>query len=138
MVTTFQGSVPTPTCALSSEVELTVYLKGEFLGLAVVAVLLQIADGEFFQRESSLHTKKQKARSRFFGQSHSHTKSSLCNISLALFEPTVQLLLLTKKLITLTLRSALLVDDVFMSVFMFAIICILTNTVQVLSCLFLT
>lgn len=63
MITTFQGSVPTPTCVLSTEVEPTVYLKSEFLGLAVVAVLLQVADGEFFQRKSPLRTKQQKALS---------------------------------------------------------------------------
>lgn len=55
-ITTFQDSVPTPIC-----VELTVYLKGEFLGLAVVAVLLQFAYGEFFQRKSSLHTKQKES-----------------------------------------------------------------------------
>lgn len=60
MNTTVQGSVPRLPCFFT-EVELTVYLKGEFLGLAVVAVLLQVADGEFFQRKSSLHIKQQKS-----------------------------------------------------------------------------
>lgn len=59
---TYQGSVPANTRALSSEVELTVYLKGEFLGLAVIAVLLQVADVEFFQWESTLHINKQEKK----------------------------------------------------------------------------
>lgn len=45
MIMTFQGSVPTSTCVFSTEVELTVYLKSEFLGLTMVAVLLQVTDG---------------------------------------------------------------------------------------------
>lgn len=38
--------------------ELTIYLKGEFLGLAVVAVLLQVAYGELLQGKGSLQTKQ--------------------------------------------------------------------------------
>lgn len=47
--------MPATTCVLSTEVKHTVYLKGEFLGLAVIAVLLQAADSELFQRKSPLH-----------------------------------------------------------------------------------
>lgn len=48
----------TPTVIFSAQVQFTIYLEGEFLGLAVVAVLLQVADGEFFQRKSPLHRKQ--------------------------------------------------------------------------------
>lgn len=47
------------------KLELTVYLKGVFLRLAVVAVLLQVADGEFFQWKSSLYTKQQQQKALF-------------------------------------------------------------------------
>lgn len=47
--------------------ELTVYLEGEFLGLAVVAVLLQVAYGELLQGEGSLQTQ-------------AHVGASPCNI----------------------------------------------------------
>lgn len=43
---------------LSYVLELTIYLKGEFLGLAVVAVLLQVAYGELLQGKGSLQTKQ--------------------------------------------------------------------------------
>lgn len=53
--------------------ELTVDLEGEFLGLAVVAVLLQVVYGELLQGEGSLQT-----------QQHSvlecNTQNILCNI----------------------------------------------------------
>lgn len=39
--------------------QLTVDLEGKFLELAVVTVLLQVADGELFQRKSPLHSTKQ-------------------------------------------------------------------------------
>lgn len=39
--------------------QLTIYLKGEFLGLAVVAVLLQVAYGELLQGKGSLQTTQQ-------------------------------------------------------------------------------
>lgn len=71
-------------CPLSTEVEPTVYLKGEFLGLTVVAVLLQVTDAEFFQRKSSLSTKQQRVQLCFVKHktfSDSLTKSILCNIS---------------------------------------------------------
>lgn len=82
---------------LSFQVKLTVYLKGEFLGLAVVAVLLQVTDGEFFQWKSPLHTKQQKVQSRFLGQKNTlsfiHLKHSLLHFPhyYALFEKTVLL-----------------------------------------------
>lgn len=60
--------------SVSLEAELTINLKGKFLGLAVVTVLLQVAYGEFLEGKSSLPTKQQ----NLF---YLHTKNSLCNIS---------------------------------------------------------
>lgn len=48
----FQAHALTPTRVSA---ERTIYLKGKFLGLAVVAVLLQVADCEFLQWKSSLY-----------------------------------------------------------------------------------
>lgn len=41
--------------------QLTVDPEGKFLELAVVTVLLQVADGELFQRKSPLHSTKHKS-----------------------------------------------------------------------------